>query len=64
MIAGTRESRTTNASTRTPNASAKPIDLMIGSSTSMKPANTEIMISAGGHDDPGAVAHAGDDGGA
>ena len=38
--------RTTNASMATPMARAKPIDLMIGSSTSMKPAKTEVMISA------------------
>ena len=45
-----------------PVANASPIDLMIGSSARMNPENTEIMISAGGGDDAGAVAEAVADG--
>ena len=46
MTAGTIVMRTTNASIATPIASAKPIDLMTGSSSSTKPANTDVMMSA------------------
>ena len=44
--AGTSVIRTTNASISTPIARPKPIVLMIGSSTSMKPPKTAAMISA------------------
>ena len=44
--AGTIVIRTMNASIATPIASAKPIDLMTGSSTRMKPANTDVMMNA------------------
>src|SRR5215218_9504977 len=43
--AGTSVIRTRKASTSTPNASAKPIDLMTTSSLMMKPEKTAIMIS-------------------
>ena len=60
MTAGTIVIRTTNASMATPMASAKPIDLMIGSSSRMKPAKTDDHDERGGGDHPGAVAHAAD----
>src|SRR6185437_14489527 len=46
ITAGTIVIRTTKASKRMPTARAKPIDLMIGSSGTMNPAKTLIMISA------------------
>ena len=38
--------RTTNASRRTPIASAKPMGRIMAMSAKMKPANTEIMMIA------------------
>ena len=50
--------RIRKASIRMPIVIAKPIDLTIGSSGRMNPANTLIMISAGGRDDAGGVLEA------
>ena len=61
ITAGTSVMRTTNASTSTPKASDRPIDLMIGSGAQ------DEGREDGGHDDrrgrhhPAAVAEAGDD---
>ena len=46
MAAGTRVMRTTNASTRTPTASARPISLVTASGLITKAAKTLNMISA------------------
>ena len=46
MTAGTRVIRTTNASTRTPTASARPIDLITASGLITKAPKTLNMISA------------------
>ena len=46
MSAGTSSIRTRNASAKTPMASSKPIDLIMGSSSSAKPLKTPIMITA------------------
>ena len=46
MTAGISSIRTTNASSSTPPASAKPMGRIMDSSEKMKPANTEIMMIA------------------
>ena len=46
IVAGTAVIRMTNASMRTPSASANPSDFVVGSGEKIKLANTAIMMIA------------------